>query len=55
MVTKKRYDQNKALYKKLYNFNFGDDLSVFDKTIDTDQMNAEEVIKEAKKTVLELQ
>lgn len=53
-ITKTRYDENKALYKKLYNFDFGEDLSVFDKTIDTDQMDAEQVIQEAKKTVRNL-
>lgn len=53
-ITKKRYDENKALYKKLYNFDFGDDKSVFDKVIDTDELNADEVIQIAKSTVREL-
>ena len=54
-VTKKRYDKNKALYKKLYNFDFGEDLSVFDKLINTNEMDADQVIMEAKKTVQDLQ
>lgn len=53
-ITKKRYDQNKALYKKLYNFNFGEDKSVFDKIINTDGMSAQEVIQITEKTVREL-
>src|SRR5438309_3404071 len=35
-IVKKRYEENKMLYKKLYGFNFGDDLSVFDTAINTD-------------------
>ena len=53
-ITKKRYDENKALYKKLYNFDFGADESVFDKIIDTDNLNAEQVLEMSKKTVKEL-
>ncbi len=53
-ITKKRYDENKALYKKLYNFNFGEDMSVFDKIINTDGLTAQEVIQISKKTVKEL-
>ena len=53
-ITKKRYDKNKILYKKLYNFDFGEDQSVFDITINTDNLNAEQVIEIAKSTVKEL-
>lgn len=53
-VTKERYDKNKALYKKLYDFDFGDDISVFDKIIDTDNLNAEQVIALSKETVRKL-
>lgn len=53
-ITKERYDQNKKIYKKLYNFDFGEDTSVFDKIIDTDNLNADEVIKIAKSTVRDL-
>lgn len=53
-ITKKRYDENKSLYKKLYNFNFGEDKSVFDKIINTDGLSAQEVIQISKETVREL-
>jgi cytidylate kinase len=53
-VTKIRYDKNRALYKKLYNFDFGNDVSVFDKIIDTDNLDANQVIDIAKKTVRKL-
>jgi cytidylate kinase len=53
-VTKERYDKNKALYKKLYNFDFGDDVSVFDAIINTDALNANEVIEISKETVKKL-
>lgn len=53
-ITKTRYDKNRALYKKLYDFDFGNDISVFDKIIDTDNLNATQVIHIAKETVREL-
>ena len=53
-VTKLRYDKNRALYKKLYNFDYGNDVSVFDKIIDTDYLNAVQVINIAKETVRKL-
>ncbi|MCH8975141.1 MAG: hypothetical protein IH791_01040 [Thaumarchaeota archaeon] len=53
-ITKKRYDENKTLYKKLYNFDFGVDKSVFDKVIDTNGIDAEQVIQIAKDMVKEL-
>jgi len=53
-VTKERYDKNKLLYKKLYNFNFGDDVSVFDKIINTDNLTANQVIELSKETVRKL-
>ena len=46
-IVKKRYQENKNLYKKLYGFDFGDDLSVFDIIIDTDGLDAENVLKTA--------
>lgn len=46
-VVKTRYDENKALYKKLYGFDFGDDLSVFDVVIDTDGLDAPGVLSRA--------
>lgn len=53
-ITKKRYDENKKLYKKLYNIDFGENLEVFDKIIDTDELDAEKVLEIAKSTVKEL-
>ena len=47
-------NENKLIYKNLYNFEFGDDLSVFDKIIQTDGINAEQVLEIAKSTVREL-
>ena len=48
-IVKKRYEENKMLYKKLYGFNFGDDLSVFDTAIDTDGLGPDQVLEQAKK------
>jgi len=53
-ITKKRFVKNKALYKKLYNFDFGDDTSVFDVIINTDNLTAQQVIDVAKETVRKL-
>jgi len=53
-ITKQRFDKNKALYKKLYDFNFGDDKSVFDVIINTDNLTAKQVIDVAKETVRKL-
>ncbi len=53
-ITKKRFDRNKALYKKLYNFDFGEDKSVFDLIINTDNLTAKQVIDVTKETVRKL-
>ena len=53
-IVKTRYDENKKLYKKLYNFDFGENLNVFDKIIDTDGLDATKVLEIAKSTVKEL-
>ena len=53
-VVRKRFNENKIIYKNLYNFEFGTDLSVFDKIIKTDGLNAEQVLEIAKSTVREL-
>ncbi len=53
-ITKKRFDKNKALYKKLYKLDFGDDTSVFDLIINTDNLTAQQVIDVAKETVRKL-
>lgn len=53
-ITKERFDKNKALYKKLYNFDFGADKSVFDLIINTDNLTAKQVIDVTKETVRKL-
>jgi len=53
-IVQKRYDENKIIYKTLYGFEFGEDLSVFDKTIETDNLDAGQVLEIAKSTVREL-
>ena len=53
-VVTKRFNENKLIYKNLYNFEFGDDLSVFDKIIETNGKNAEEVLEITKSYVREL-
>lgn len=50
-IVKKRYDENKMIYKKLYGFNFGDDLSVFNEIINTDGLGPEQVLERAKAAV----
>ena len=52
-IVQKRYDENKIIYKELYGFEFGEDLSVFDKVIETDELNVEQVLEIAKSTVRE--
>ena len=52
-IVKTRYEENKMIYKKLYGFNFGDDLSVFDIIINTDNLGANEVLSVAKSVVKE--
>jgi len=52
-IVQKRYNENKIIYKALYGFEFGEDLSVFDKIIETDNLNAEQVLELAKSTVRE--
>ena len=50
-IVQKRYNENKIIYKELYGFEFGEDLSVFDKIIKTDGLNVEQVLEIAKSTV----
>ena len=52
-IVQKRYNENKIIYKELYGFEFGEDLSVFDKVIETDELNIEQVLEIAKSTVRE--
>ena len=53
-IVKKRFNENKIIYKSLYNFEFGEALSVFDKIIETDGLNAQQVLDEAKSVVRDL-
>lgn len=43
---KKKEAQTKEIYKKLYNFDFGEDPKVFHKSIDTDNKNIDQVFQE---------
>jgi len=53
-VVQKRFSENKIIYKALYDFEFGEDLSVFDRIIETDGLNAQQVLDKAKSFVREL-
>ncbi|HWP78592.1 MAG TPA: AAA family ATPase [Candidatus Nitrosotenuis sp.] len=53
-IVKTRYDENKSLYKKLYGFDFGEDLSVFDVIINTDGLDAQKVLEIAIQKVRDL-
>ena len=53
-ITKDRFDKNKALYKKLYGFSFGEDKDVFDVIINTDNLTANQVIDVTTETVRKL-
>ena len=50
-VTRDRYDRNRVLYKRLYGFEFGLDRGVFDEIIDTDNLDAAQVMDVAKSAV----
>ncbi|MDI1496195.1 MAG: Nucleoside/nucleotide kinase [Cenarchaeum symbiont of Oopsacas minuta] len=52
-ISKKRYDGNKTLYRRLYGFDFGQQ-SVFDIIIDTDLLDATSVIAKAQDGVKKL-
>lgn len=43
-----RDEENKKIYRKLYGFNFGDDLSVFDYALNTDRLGLDSLIEVAK-------
>ena len=53
-IVKKRYQENKLIYKKLYDFDFGENLSVFDKIINTDGLSANEVLSIVKSAIKNL-
>ena len=50
-TTKLRFDENKKLYKKLYNYDFGYDPDVFDLVINTNNLTAVQVINKAEEFV----
>jgi len=50
-IVQKRYNENKKIYKTFYGFEFGENLSVFDKIIETDGLNAEQVLEIAKSSL----
>ena len=52
VIVKKRFEENKIIYKKLYGFNFSDDLTVFDKIIETDGLNINQVLDKIKPRIL---
>ena len=53
-VVQKRFSENKIIYKSLYGFEFGEDLSVFNEIIETDGLNAKQVLEKAKSIVRKL-
>ena len=53
-IVQKRYQENKKIYKALYGFEFGEELSVFDKIIETDGLDASQVLDIAKTVVRKL-
>ena len=53
-IVQKRYQENKKIYKALYGFEFGEDLSLFDKVIETDGLDASQVLDIAKTVVRKL-
>jgi cytidylate kinase len=50
-VVKRRDEENVNLYKKIYGFNFGEDLSVFDIVLDTTDMGIKDVEREVVKRI----
>jgi cytidylate kinase len=48
-AAKEKEENTRKLLKNLYDFNFGEDLSVFDLIVDTDNKSIEEVFQEVKK------
>ena len=53
-ITRARYQKNRILYKKIYNFYFGEDTTVFDSVINTDSLDAKQVIELARSAVREM-
>ncbi|MBI3842098.1 MAG: cytidylate kinase family protein [Thaumarchaeota archaeon] len=53
-IVKKRFEENKKIYKMLYGFDFGEDLSVFDKVINTDGLGIDQVLSQVKSAIKDL-
>ena len=47
-IIKMRDDENKNIYRKLYGFNFGKDLNVFDFSLNTDLVDLDSLVKISK-------
>lgn len=47
-ITKLRDEENTRIYKRLYKFNFGEDLTVFDYVLNTDRLPLESLIEISK-------
>ena len=47
-IVKLRDEENRRIYHKLYNFHFGEDLSVFDYVLNTDKLPLESLIEVSK-------
>lgn len=46
-VTRDRYERNRALYRSMYGFEFGLDRAVFDGIVETDGLDADQVLARA--------
>lgn len=53
-IVKRRYEENKSLYKELYGIDFKEDTTIFDEIINTSNLNANEVLQIAKSIVRKL-
>jgi CMP/dCMP kinase len=47
-IVKIRDDENKMIYYKLYNFHFGEDLTIFDYVLNTDKLSLDSLIEISK-------
>jgi cytidylate kinase len=47
-IIKMRDDENKNIYRKLYGFNFGKDLNVFDFSLNTDLVDLNSLVEISK-------
>ncbi|MEW5840081.1 cytidylate kinase family protein [Nitrososphaera sp.] len=47
-IVRMRDEENTKIYRKLYNFNFGEDLSVFDYALNTDRLGLDDLVEISK-------